>query len=981
MVHAKDSDEIFVDSTSSDSESSENDDVISDSEDSKTSCDEISKEELLRSLKLKLNKKKVSVDCNLKLDSALLEIFRDNVLIEKSVMTDATEETKLTRFSVKYFSEVLEKLSKRHRDIISKSCFKTLLLFEKCSVPSRLALWIAQKVDVNSCDIIVRDKVIPLSKESVHIVLGLPVGGLPISSNSEIGKQKILDTFGLSSLPTIKFFGDKLIRNKSMSDDQVLISFMMVSLNCFLCPNSSLQPSTKYLSAFADLTSIDKLDWSNLVFEWLMKHLSKLEKSKSFGGCLYYRVVNYLDFLNFGMRKVLQDTPRIKIESGTAKATFLQRLDSAIGVDLPQEIKKDINELLLHHLGPDENCIDDRVKNLLIDIFVLLSNASKPSVPDNTDDKNKLNDGSIINEANICETPKIHSTCDDNAILNEQSPMLCKDTKTPERSCSEKDKNSDVDGIMRKLCKPGMISSPPKITKARFVGFNERKSIFLGHEKPSFKIWDSDDNLRSEVTPRHGLKSSKIVPDSYSPACPTELNKTKIIPLDLSQNLYDLSQNQENNSGNELIMVSLEDSETQSQHNEKENLPVQQQYTKSTENKKDSLEAVFLGERQSTENCLDITSKTNVLYNKINTFIVNPDKKLKMCTASPKRVLLCNVDRNVGQCSSSQKPQHDLRRILQPARYSTGPYSPERQSFCVTAYDRQVYNAVCKISKSSFQDKVAVDIDGVHCKFFTFGDSFKPSGELSNFVTSVFCRYMFRLSHPSKSKKHYFFSSIGDDLLRERSTTNFSVVKKYFDGASLARPVHSCDLLFFPIVKNRHWSVFAIDLKAQRFVFLDSMYDEDSICHQQIRPKLISNFSLAWNLYVKDHPIDFNNYTVIYPPVPKQTNRFDYGIFTLKFMEVWGPRVLLPNIFSQRDIPNIRIQLLNKMLFHPHNSILCSDLYKLPSSLLLHSEFRSFERGTVYNNGQKNKIQDQDTDPDSKQQDISKEESKGALTC
>ncbi|EEC78424.1 hypothetical protein OsI_18253 [Oryza sativa Indica Group] len=454
MVHAKDSDEIFVDSTSSDSKSSENDDVISDSEDSKTSCDEISKEELLRSLKLKLNKKKVSVDCNLKrkrsetaevdfknqLDSALLEIFRDNVLIGT--------------------------------------------------------------------------------------------------------KRK---------------------------------------LYC---------------------------------------HKSK---------------VNYLDFLNFGMRKVLQDTPRIKvwkgtmikkfskfdkiskgvygkrpikdfsescykmIETGTAKATFLQRLDFAIGVDLPQEIKKDINELLLHHLGPDENCINDRVKNLLIDIFDLLSNASKPSVPDNTDfnpsedDKNKLNDGSIINEANICETPKIHSTCDDNAILNEQSPMLCKDTKTPERSCSEKDKNSDVDGIMRKLCKPGMISSPPKITKARFVGFNERKPIYFDHEKPQFQIWDSDDdninqedNLRSEVTPRHGLKSSKIVPDSYSPTCPTELNKTKIIPLDLSQNLYDLSQNQENNSENEdqLIMVTLEDSETQSQHKKRKiclfnNSTLRQQKTKS----------------------------------------------------------------------------------------------------------------------------------------------------------------------------------------------------------------------------------------------------------------------------------------------------------------------------------------------------------------------------------------------------------------
>lgn len=77
----------------------------------------------------------------------------------------------------------------------------------------------------------------------------------------------------------------------------------------------------------------------------------------------------------------------------------------------------------------------------------------------------------------------------------------------------------------------GMISSPPKITKARFVGFNERKPIYFDHEKPQFQIWDSDDNLRSEVTPRHGLKSSKIVPDSYSPACPTELNKTKVSSL------------------------------------------------------------------------------------------------------------------------------------------------------------------------------------------------------------------------------------------------------------------------------------------------------------------------------------------------------------------------------------------------------------------------------------------------------------------
>lgn len=222
-------------------------------------------------------------------------LMKISFLLQKNPMKSAaTLDTKLTRFSVKYFSHVLASLSEHQREIISKTCFKTLLLFEKCPVPYKFALWVAQRVDVTSCDIIVRDKVIPLSKESVHIVLGLPIGGLPISSDFEVGKQILLDSFGLSSLPSVKYFGEKLIKNETMSDEQILMCFMIVSLNCFLCPNSSLQPSTKYLSVFEDLSCIDNLDWSSLVFDWLMKHLSKLDKSKTFGGCFYCLVVSII---------------------------------------------------------------------------------------------------------------------------------------------------------------------------------------------------------------------------------------------------------------------------------------------------------------------------------------------------------------------------------------------------------------------------------------------------------------------------------------------------------------------------------------------------------------------------------------------------------------------------------------------------------------------------------------------------------------
>jgi hypothetical protein len=123
----------------------------------------------------------------------------------------------------------------------------------------------------------------------------------------------------------------------------------------------------------------------------------------------------------------------------------------------------------------------------------------------------------------------------------------------------------------------------------------------------------------------------------------------------------------------------------------------------------------------------------------------------------------------------------------------------------------------------------AVNIDGVHCKFSSFGSSFKQGGELSNFVMSVFCRYMFQSIHPSKSKRHYFFSSIGmsvciflifllnttlllanwvciflfqNDLMKHPSKTNFGMVQKSFSGASLARPIETCDMVCIYVMFN-----------------------------------------------------------------------------------------------------------------------------------------------------------------------------------
>lgn len=214
------------------------------------------------------------------------------VFQQRNFDKDAKTDYVFTRFSVKYFSKVISALSVKQKEVIGRSCFASLLQFDWCFVPNHFASWIANHVDVKTCDIIVNDKVIPMSKESVNIILGLPVGGTEISSNFEAGKKKFLEVFGLTTMPPVKFFGDKLSQQEDMIDDQILFCFIIVSLNCFLCPNSCSVPSRKYLSVFEDIEAIDNFDWSKLIFDWLMDHLKKLNRSKSLDGCFFCLAVS-----------------------------------------------------------------------------------------------------------------------------------------------------------------------------------------------------------------------------------------------------------------------------------------------------------------------------------------------------------------------------------------------------------------------------------------------------------------------------------------------------------------------------------------------------------------------------------------------------------------------------------------------------------------------------------------------------------------
>lgn len=132
------------------------------------------------------------------------------------------------------------------------------MLFDKCFVPKKFSKWLASHVESKSGDLIIHGKVISLTAQSVNLVLGIPIGGTPFPSNYSTRKDVVLSKFDKTSLPQISFFANKL-SDVDLSDEEVLMCFLVVALHCFLCPNSNIVPSPRYLGVFEDIENISSL--------------------------------------------------------------------------------------------------------------------------------------------------------------------------------------------------------------------------------------------------------------------------------------------------------------------------------------------------------------------------------------------------------------------------------------------------------------------------------------------------------------------------------------------------------------------------------------------------------------------------------------------------------------------------------------------------------------------------------------------------
>ncbi|WVZ48807.1 hypothetical protein U9M48_000214 [Paspalum notatum var. saurae] len=657
--------------------------------------------------------------------------------IKKSLKTNPRHENvamyskdAFTRFSVKLYSSVLAALDEYQKSVISKYGFGFLLLFHKCIVPNKFAKWLARHVDCKLSQIIVNGNAVPLTPESVHLVLGLPIGGnaFPSISTSNVVKSKILSMFGKSSMPQVHFFANKLINKDPMSDEETFICFMLVALNSFLCPNSSLIPSSSYIGVLGDIEKVKDFNWSKLLLDWLLdkiKDFTRITKgSKTLGGCLYYLAVVYLDSIDFGKRQVLGGMPRIAVWKDDMIKTYSE-LDSTG----PRQYGH--RQLLC----PTKICY---AKVLVLQVLELVYGFNKCvgndepiwviSTKNTSAHEQQAN--TLVHEDYFTEGT-INRRHSQNNLTRDAPSLATFVTPQPVHTFSSRLPN----------CGPSVTALEQMKARSELCRNYATETHIASLRDPRCTIISDDEGSRpskkyrsSTPTKRAGTSSDIIYLDNENSSVPDSVTPSveQSMPRYCSQKFYSYYARKDEESArhsvrNPLTPIQLDNLEVSSEGSQR----ITPRLTKSTNSlprkrfsnddnftptrDQHSAEVEIIGEKSMYSRILDITKKLDMVYNSNmianETRSKNPDSDLPQGTAythvSPQA-----VNQYEGECdarrqnsSSGGKLGHyGPRRMLKPTVIMGNSYENMSTLWNVSSSEYDNYEAICNLASSNFSN-------------------------------------------------------------------------------------------------------------------------------------------------------------------------------------------------------------------------------------------------------------------------------------
>nr|AAX96214.1 Ulp1 protease family, C-terminal catalytic domain, putative [Oryza sativa Japonica Group]ABA92181.1 Ulp1 protease family, C-terminal catalytic domain containing protein [Oryza sativa Japonica Group] len=280
-----------------------------------------------------------------------------------------------------------------------------------------------------------------------------------------------------------------------------------------------------------------------------------------------------------------------------------------------------------------------------------------------------------------------------------------------------------------------------------------------------------------------------------------------------------------------------------------------------------------------------------------------------------------------GNFSGTRHNLYRPKRIVHPSKYKSSPNDNYTRHQTISAAELNRYNNILSIGETQqYKYKFADLMDNVKVTWSSLSKSLSPRGVVDTYVLNAYAK---KIANDQNNKENeyrnfYFFHRTSVYFLKNwegagKEEDYKNCARQAFTFARNKKPLHYYDLLIFPCLYDNHWFVFTVDIKGHHFIFLDSIYDENSKYHKKIQGLLIPGFIAIWEEF-SDVEKDFSKFDIQYPPITRQNNGHDCGIYAMKCMEWWNPRMHLKDIIRPEYIPNMRKQIANDLLFSEYNS-------------------------------------------------------------
>lgn len=125
----------------------------------------------------------------------------------------------------------------------------------------------------------------PITRESIHLIMDLPVGGqaIPFYSTPETVVRVNMEIWGKESTPTVNELAE--IITSGLSGPAFAKAFMLLANCVLLCPNNQCLPSSSYYQVISNVEKMKDFDWCSFVLHWLLLSVNKYQLNSFQGNC------------------------------------------------------------------------------------------------------------------------------------------------------------------------------------------------------------------------------------------------------------------------------------------------------------------------------------------------------------------------------------------------------------------------------------------------------------------------------------------------------------------------------------------------------------------------------------------------------------------------------------------------------------------------------------------------------------------------